>query len=92
MDKLDPKRVTVWHMMYEAKLAESIRRHPSQYHNHDANQIAANAMFTLRNKGLRAITINAHGWKSSAKAFGIANTYTAWEQWFKGDLTPVPIE
>lgn len=77
--------------MYRAKLAESIERHPTQYHNHDAGKIADTAYETLTTKGLRAININAHGWKSAAKAFGIANTYTAWEQWFKGDLTPVPI-
>ncbi len=88
---LDAKRVTVWHMMYEAKLEESIRRHPSQYHNHDAHDIASKALQTLTTKGLRAISINAHGWKSSAKAFGIANTYSAWEEWFEGRLTPKPI-
>lgn len=91
MTDILPERLTLWHKMYEAKLAESIRRHPSQYHNHDAHDIATKALSTLKTKGLRAIQINAHGWKSSAKAFGIANTYIAWEQWFKGDLTPVPI-
>lgn len=75
-------KVDEWYTVYGAKLAESIMRHPSQYHNHDAKVIAAKARETLETKGLRAIQINAHGWKSAAKHFKIANTYIAWEEWF----------
>jgi hypothetical protein len=85
------ERIDAWHKVYAAKLAESIMRHPSQYHNHDAAAIASKALETLTTKGLRAIQINAHGWKSAAKHFGIANTYIAWDQWFSGTLTPKPI-
>lgn len=86
------ERIAAWHKVYEYKLAESIRRHPTQYHNHDATAIAANALVTINDAGLRRMSIDAHGWKSAAKHFGIANTYLAWESWFKGQLTPVPID
>lgn len=71
-----------WYTVYGAKLAESIQRHPGQYHSHDAKAIAAKARETLTTKGLRSININAHGWKSAAKHFKISNTYIAWEEFF----------
>lgn len=86
------ERIDAWRKVYGFKLAESIRRHPTQYHNHDADEITTKCHNSLTTKGLRAININAHGWKSAAKHFGIANTYSAWESWFKGQLTPEPID
>lgn len=76
------ERVEQWYKVYGDKLAESIMRHPSQYHSHDAKAIAAKARVSLETKGLRSININAHGWKSAAKHFKIANTYIAWEEFF----------
>lgn len=94
-DKIIPDRLSCFTIVYKAKLAETFWRHPSQYPNHsprNAVEMAEVQRDMIKNSGIRACVIDGAGWKSAAKAFGIANTYEAWTDWFAGNLTPVPTD
>ena len=45
----------------------------------ELDKIVAKTKAIIEEKGIRAVDIKSTGWKSTAKQFGIANTYNAWE-------------
>lgn len=84
MTDYKPERIQEFRKVYGEKLADSIRKHPQSYADHDAAKVADKMTAAIAQKGIRAVMYNSPAFKGTAKHFGIGNTAHAWGEWFRG--------